>query len=208
VKDVDVTEPGILTADELASVRREYRAATLLPKRTYHDAAIFDWERREILRRDWVLVAREEDAPDPGTYLLAAVDGENLVIVRDRAGRLHAFHNVCRHRGTAVVEEACGKIVRFQCPYHAWIYDLEGRLVRAKHTEDLDDFSLEAYSLAEVRLDTWQGFVFVNLSPEGPSLRDQLGDLVEHLDRFEFGRLRSAKRTEYEVGASTHNSTS
>ena len=100
-----------------------------------------------------------------------------------------------------MVEEACGRIVRFQCPYHAWIYDLEGKLVRAKHTEDLDDFSLEAYSLATVRLETWQGFVFVNLSPEGPSLRDQLGDLVEHLERFDFGRLRSAKRTEYEVGA-------
>ncbi len=196
-----MAEPGILTAAELASVRREYRAASLLPKRTYHDAGIFDWERREILRRDWVLVAREEDAADPGTYLLVQVDGEDLVIVRDRGGRLHAFYNVCRHRGTAVVEEACGKIVRFQCPYHAWIYDLEGKLIRAKHTEDLDGFSFEAYSLAAVRLETWQGFVFVNLSPDGPSLHDQLGDLVEHLDRFEFGRLQSAKRTEYAVGA-------
>ncbi|MGZ8515115.1 MAG: hypothetical protein ACXW4H_06690 [Candidatus Limnocylindrales bacterium] len=58
-----MTGSSILSADELAAVRREYRAATLLPKRTYHDAAIFDWERREILRRGWVLVAREEDAP-------------------------------------------------------------------------------------------------------------------------------------------------
>jgi Rieske 2Fe-2S family protein len=201
VKEVGMAGSGILSAGELASVRREYRAARLLPKRTYHDTAIFDWERREILRGDWILVAREEDAPEPGTYLLVEVDGENLVVVRDRDGRLHAFHNVCRHRGTAVVEEACGRIVRFQCPYHAWIYDLEGRLVRAKHTEDLDEFSLEAYSLASVRLETWQGFVFVNLSPDGPSLRDQLGDLVEHLERFEFGRLRSAKRTEYDVAA-------
>ena len=63
-------EPGILTAAELASVRREYRGATLLPKRTYHDAAIFDWERREILRRDWVLVAREEEVARSG-YLRA-----------------------------------------------------------------------------------------------------------------------------------------
>ena len=194
-------EPSILTAEELASVRREYRAATLLPKRTYHDAGIFDWERREILRRDWVLVAREEDAPDPGTYLLVEVDGESLVVVRNRAGRLHAFHNVCRHRGTAVVEDACGKIVRFQCPYHAWIYDLDGALVRAKHTDDLDDFDFATYSLAEVRLDTWQGFVFINLAAQGPSLHEQLGDLVEHMERFDFGRLRSAKRIEYPVNA-------
>ena len=194
-------EPSVLTAAELASVRREYRGATLLPKRTYHDAGIFDWERREILRRDWVLVAREEDAPDPGTYLLVEVDGENLVVVRNREGRLHAFHNVCRHRGTAVVEDACGKIVRFQCPYHAWIYDLDGSLIRAKHTEDLDEFDFPSYSLASVRLETWQGFVFVNLADDGPSLADQLGDLVEHMDRFDFASLRSAKRIEYAVNA-------
>jgi Rieske 2Fe-2S family protein len=192
---------SILTADELASVRREYRAATLLPKRTYHDAGIFDWERREILRRDWVLVAREEDAPDPGTYLLVQVDGENLVIVRNRDGQLHAFHNVCRHRGTAVVEDACGKAVRFQCPYHAWIYDLDGSLIRAKHTEDLDGFDFETFSLVSVRLDTWQGFVFVNLDAEGPTLREQLGDFVEHMDRFDFASLRSAKQIEYTVNA-------
>jgi glycine betaine catabolism A len=196
-----VSETTILTAEELASVRREYRAATLLPKRTYHDAAIFDWERREILRRDWVLVAREEDAPDPGTYLLVEVDGENLVIVRNRDGELHAFHNVCRHRGTAVVEDACGKVVRFQCPYHAWIYDLDGSLIRAKHTEDLDGFDFETFSLASVRLDTWQGFVFVNLDADGPTLHEQLGDLVEHMERFDFASLRSAKQIEYTVNA-------
>ncbi|HKB29007.1 MAG TPA: aromatic ring-hydroxylating dioxygenase subunit alpha, partial [Candidatus Limnocylindrales bacterium] len=196
-----MADHSILTAAELASVRREYRAATLLPKRAYHDTGIFDWERREILRRDWVLVAREEDAPDPGTYLLVEVDGEDLVIVRGRTGQLRAFYNVCRHRGTAVVEEACGKVVRFQCPYHAWIYDLDGSLIRAKHTDDLEDFSFEGFGLASVRLETWQGFVFVNLAPEGASLDDQLGDLPEHMSRFAFGRLRSARRTEYSVGS-------
>lgn len=98
------------------------------------------------------------------------MDGENLVIVRARDERLRAFHNVCRHRGTAVVEEPCGKVVRFQCPYHAWIYDLDGSLIRAKPTEDLDDFSFDAFGLAVVRLETWQGFVFVNLAATGPSL--------------------------------------
>jgi hypothetical protein len=73
-----VTGPGILTADELASVRREYRGATLLPKRTDHDAGIFDWEGREILRRDWVLVAREEDAPEPGTARSDGPSAERL----------------------------------------------------------------------------------------------------------------------------------
>lgn len=196
-----MAETSILTDAELASVRREYRGASLLPKRTYHDAGIFAWERREILRRDWVLVAREGDTPDPGTYLLVEVAGESLVLVRNREGRLHAFYNVCRHRGTAVVEDACGTVVRFQCPYHAWIYDLDGSLIRARHTEDLDDFDMGRFGLASVRLDTWQGFVFVSLAAEGPSLAEQLGDLVEHMGRFEFGRLRSARQMEYTVNS-------
>ena len=73
---------------------------------------------------------------------LMEVDDETLIVVRGRDDVLRGFYNVCRHRGTAVVEEPCGKAVRFQCPYHAWIYDLEGRLVRAKHTDDLDDFTI------------------------------------------------------------------
>ncbi len=175
-----------LTPDEIAAVRKPYRAASLLPGRAYHDAAIHDFERTEWFRRDWVVVGREEDAGAPGTYFLAEVDDEPLIVVRGRDDVLRAFYNVCRHRGTAVVEEPCGKAVRFQCPYHAWIYDLEGKLVRAKHTDDLDDFSFEGYGLAPVRLETWQGFVFVSLDPEAPPLLDWLGDLAPHLARFDF----------------------
>jgi Rieske 2Fe-2S family protein len=190
-----------ITPDELASVRREYRAASLLPKRAYHDPVIFDWEREHVLRRDWVMVAREEDVPDPGTYSLVEVDRENIIVVRGRDATLRAFFNVCRHRGTAVAEEACGKVVRFQCPYHAWIYDLDGTLIRAKHTDDLDDFSFDRFGLAPIRLETWQGFVFLNLDPEATPLADQLGDLVDHWSRFDFTTLRSAKRVEYDVAA-------
>ena len=99
----------------------------------------------------------------PGTYFLATIDDEPLLIARGRDGELRAFYNVCRHRGTAVVEEPCGSAVRFQCPYHAWIYDLEGKLVRAKHTDDLDDFEMKDFGLVAVRMETWQGFVFVCL---------------------------------------------
>ena len=188
-----------LTPQEIAAVRRPYRAASLLPGRAYHDAAIYEYERREWFRRDWLVVGREEDAAAIGTYFLATVDDEPLVVVRGRDGVLRAFFNVCRHRGTAVVEEPCGKAVRFQCPYHAWIYDLDGTLIRAKHTEDLDDFSLDGFGLVPVRLATWQGFVFVNLAPDGAELLDWLGDLPPHLERFDFGSLRVAHEVAYEV---------
>ena len=79
----------------------------------------------------------------PGRTSWPTVDDEPLIVVRGRDDVLRGFYNVCRHRGTAVVEEPCGKAVRFQCPYHAWIYDLDGSLIRAKHTDDLDDFSFD-----------------------------------------------------------------
>jgi glycine betaine catabolism A len=195
-----VTAPASpLTPDEIAAIRQPYRAASLLPGRAYHDPAIHEFERKEWFRRDWIVVGREEDAPSAGTYFTAEVDDEPLLIARGRDGELRAFFNVCRHRGTAVVEEACGSAVRFQCPYHAWIYDLEGKLVRAKHTEDLEDFSFDRFGLVSVRMETWQGFVFVNLSPEAPPLIEWLGDLPPHLARFDFSHLRVAHTVTYEV---------
>ena len=193
---------SILTAAELASVRREYRAATLLPKRTYHDPAVFEWERANILRTDWVLVGREEDVAEPGSFRRLELDGEDVILVRGRDNQVRAFYNVCRHRGTAVEERECGKAVRFQCPYHAWIYDLDGRLVRAKHTEDLEDFSFEGSGLTAIHTATWQGFVFCSLAEgEVEPLEAQLGDLAEHFARFDFSTLRSAKQITYDVAA-------
>ena len=191
--------PSPLTHDEIAAVRKPYRAASLLPGRAYHDPAIHEFERAEWFRHDWIAVGREEDAGAAGRYFLATVDDEALIVVRGRDDVLRAFYNVCRHRGTAVVEEPCGKAVRFQCPYHAWIYDLDGTLIRAKHTDDLDDFSVEDYGLAPIRLATWQGFVFVSLDPAVEPLADWLGDLGPHLRRFDFGRLRVAHTVTYEV---------
>ena len=192
---------GLLTAGEIAAVRRPYRAATLLPRRAYHDPAFFEHERERWFRRDWQVVGRATDVPEPGTFVLAELDDEPLLIARGRDGAVRAFYNVCRHRGTAVCEAPMGRAVRFQCPYHAWIYDLDGRLVRAPHTTDLEGFSPEAFGLRPVRLDEWQGFLFASLAEDGPGLRDQLGDLLDHLARFDLRDARVAASRTYEVAA-------
>jgi len=193
----------VLSDAEIAAVRRPYLAASLLPGRAYQDEAVFDHERRHWFASDWVCVGRVEDASDAGTYFLAQIADEPLIVVRGRDDVLRAFYNVCRHRGTAVVEAPAGKAVRFQCPYHAWIYDLDGRLIRAKHTEELEDFSFDGYGLVPVGLETWQGFVFVNLDADAPPLAAQLGDLTapDQFGRFDFGTLRSAHREVYEVAS-------
>lgn len=197
--------PAPITPEEIASIRAPFRAAKLLPARAYHDEAIHAWEMDEIFLRDWINVARAEEVPEAGTFLAREILGENVLIVRGRDDVIRAFYNVCRHRGTAVEERDCGKAVRFQCPYHAWIYDLDGRLLRAKHTEDLEDFSFESFALTPIRCETWGGFVFLCFADEEvtPPLEAYMGDWYGHHAGFErdLGRLRRAARLTYELDA-------
>src|SRR5919112_4344276 len=91
----------------------------------------------------WTAVAELSQVEHAGTYVLADVGDDQAIVIRGRDEQLRAFHNVCKHRGSRILEEACGSAVRLQCPYHSWVYDLDGRLVRAKHTETLEDFAFE-----------------------------------------------------------------
>jgi glycine betaine catabolism A len=193
----------LFTPQEIAAVRRPFRAASLLPARAYHEPAVWAFEREQWFFTDWVCVGREEGVAAPGTYQRLDFLGEDVVLVRARDGVLRAFYNVCRHRGTCIVEPAAGSAVRFQCPYHAWIYDLDGTLVRARHTDDLEDFAMEDFGLTPIRLATWQGFVFLCFSEQTPALEAYMGDWFEHHAGFErdYASLRRAARLEYDVAA-------
>ncbi len=193
----------LFTPREIAAVRRPFRAASLLPARAYHDQAVWEFERERWFFGDWVCVGRDEEAATPGTYRRLDFLGEDVLLVRARDGVLRAFYNVCHHRGTCVVEPASGSAVRFQCPYHAWIYDLDGTLMRAPHTEDLEDFQLEDHGLTPIRLAVWQGFVFLCFSEQTPALEAYLGDWFDHHAGFgrDYAGLRQAARLEYQVGA-------
>jgi glycine betaine catabolism A len=198
------TPPNPLSADDVARVRQPVERAEMLPPRVFHDPDVFAFEQREWFAKTWLCVGREEDVAEPGSYQLARAAGEAVIVLRGRDHALRAFHNVCRHRGATLLDEPAGisgKVVRLQCPYHAWVYDFDGSLRRAPHTEAILDFETEDQGLHPVRLDTWQGFIFVNLTPSGPSLAQYLADLPGHVERYPIARLRRARRIEYEVGA-------
>lgn len=193
--------PSPVTAAEVAAVRRPTLEAHLLPPRVFHDPAIFAWEQEAWFAAGWVCVGREEDVARSGEYLLTEIAGESIIVVRSDDGELRAFYNVCRHRGSRVVTEPCGRLVRFQCPYHAWVYDLTGKLHQPRHTETLCDFRLDENGLIPVRLATWQGFIFLSLADDGPSLLAELDDLPEQLARYDLGGLRRARRIDYDIQA-------
>jgi Rieske 2Fe-2S family protein len=190
-----------VTAAEVAAVRQPTVRASLLPPRVYHDPEVFGYEQEAWFAGNWVCVGRTEDAERDGQYFLTSVAGESIIVVRADDGELRAFFNVCRHRGATLVEEPCGALVRFQCPYHAWIYDLRGNLRPPRHTAMLENFDVAEWGLVPIRLDVWQGYVFLELSGAAPPLAEHLGDLPAEFVRYDLAALRRARRIEYDVGA-------
>jgi glycine betaine catabolism A len=199
------TQIGVPSAAELAATRRPVEEAHLLPPRVFHDAAVFEFEKERWFERTWLNVGRAPDFDTPGTYALVDLAGESVIVVRGRDGVLRAFHNVCRHRGSTLVDPPedgdTGSLVRIQCPYHAWIYELDGSLKRAPHTEQLVDFEAAENELLPVRIDTWAGFVFINVDPASADLADYLADLPVAVADYPIASLRRARRIEYDVAA-------
>lgn len=176
--------------------------AKTLPQRYFVSAEIFAEEQAAIFSRQWVLVGHQSQIAQAGEYFVEEVAGESLIIVRDKNGKVHGFYNVCRHRGTRVCKEKNGHLsVAFQCPYHAWTYGLDGRLIGAPHMDDVPGFVKAEHSLQAVHLELWEGFIFVSLA-EGPvALEKAFAPLAGKFSHWNLPNLRSAKRIEYEVRA-------
>jgi Rieske 2Fe-2S family protein len=178
---------------ELGATRRALDRARTLPAAAFTDQAIFGLERRELFGRRWLAPAREEELPAAGSFVTKALAAERVLIVRDESATVHAFYNVCRHRGARLVDAAHGRLRGgIVCPYHAWVYGLDGRLRRAPRMA-LGDRAHEL-GLVAMPLALRDGFVFVNLDREAEA-RPALPDLA----RFGLARLRRAGGLAYEV---------
>lgn len=164
--------------------------------------AVFAKEVERLLLGRWVCVCREDEIAHTGDYRLATVGGESIIVVRDEDGRIRAFYNVCRHRGARLCDRPTGRLrSTIQCPYHAWTYRLDGRLVGAPHMQDHEGFDRDDYPLHAVAIGTWEGFVFLNLAADPEPLDDWLAPLRSRFSRFNLSKLRSARRIEYDVAA-------
>jgi choline monooxygenase len=169
----------------------------------YTDPAIYALEQQRIFRASWQYVELTNQVARPGDFVTATVGAVPAVITRGEDERLRAFANVCRHRGAQVVREACGNRKTLQCHYHAWTYNLDGRLRAAPGMKDEPDFDTSAYPLRPLRLETWGPFIFVNLDADAQPLSHYLGELpalVEATGLRLDGLQRRVRRT-YEIAA-------
>ena len=171
--------------------------------RVYTDPQVFDAEMDRIFGRTWVFVGHESEIPRPGSFKTELVGARRpLLLVRDRAMRVHAFYNVCRHRGAKLCQDEYGTASSFMCLYHGWTYDTDGRFLGAPLQKRMRNFDPAAQGLVEVpRLACRRGFIFASLASDGASLDDHLGRAGHYIDmmvdRAPDGEIEAAYPVKY-----------
>ena len=174
--------------------------AKTIDARWYCSPDVFGEECTRIFERDWICVGHESRLEQPGDYFLTNVAGESLIIVRDGSDAVRALHNVCRHRGTQLVEEEQGHLIGcVQCPYHAWTYALDGALLAARNMQGTVGFDRADYPLHRAACTLEGGFIFVSLAHEPEVLASPLAPLAGKLERWNIEHLREARRVDYVV---------
>lgn len=182
-----------------AAVRRPVGEAFTLPPWCYTSKRFFDREVERLFGKVWNFVGRAERIAKPGDFFTCDVATVPLLIARGVDGVPRAFANTCRHRGCPVAKGE-GHVRAFVCPYHAWTYSTEGALVGTPtDMEGSIGFERKDYGLLPVRLESWGGFMFVNLDPAAPSLADYLGNLPELLADYDCSHMALGRRVEYDV---------
>lgn len=180
-----------------------------LPGHYYTDREIFRQEQERVFETMWFCAVRSADLEKPGAFRTVQIGRESVLITRSRTGELRAFLNICRHRGARLCTEESGEVRRnLQCPYHAWTYDLDGKLVAAPNLTRMPDVDRTTYGLVKVALREWLGYAWVCLADEPPSFEEtvmgatieRLGD-VASIERYRTEGLALGKRITYDVKA-------
>jgi Rieske 2Fe-2S family protein len=180
-----------------------------LPGRSYTDPEVFAEEQVKIFENLWFCAVRAEDLPKPGAFKTVQIGRESVIVVRGRDDRLRAFLNVCRHRGARLCVEPEGEVKRtIRCAYHAWSYDLDGRLAAAPNLAKMPDIDRVEYGLVPVHLREWLGYAWVCLAAEPPSFEEtvsyaateRLGDPAA-IERYHVDKLTLGRRIVYDVKA-------
>ncbi|MCF8474067.1 MAG: aromatic ring-hydroxylating dioxygenase subunit alpha [Emcibacter sp.] len=188
-----------------------------LPSTFYYSNDIFKVEQEQIFCKEWLCVAREEDIPNAGDNKVIEIAGESILLLRNRDGALRSFYNVCRHRGSRLcttdptqnpetgrplVGGGCVSSNRIVCPYHFWSYDFDGNLVTVPHMDVKDDVRKKDFGLHPVGIESWGGFIFINLTPATATPFEESHKLVvKSLKNYPLSSLRIGKSIRYEVDA-------
>ena len=181
--------------DELTEILKSLKYAaelsledsTSMPPEAFTSEALLELEREKIFSKEWVCVGREQELQSTGAYFTTGVNRVPVIITRNYDNNLNALVNVCRHRMTRLADgEGTTRVLT--CPYHSWAYDLDGNLVNAPKMED-KQFYKSKCRLQQLRVETWLGFIFVNLDANAKPLAPRLSPLKKQLENYHIERM-------------------
>ena len=178
---------SILTDELLASFESSidtFENSDTLPAEIYTSEEFLDFERRALFDHEWLCVGLASEIPRSGDWFTKTVNGEPVIVVRGKDGEIRALSAVCQHRAMQVCEGA-GNDTKFTCPYHHWSYGLDGRLLGAPAMERTRDFDKSDWGLPRLRLEIWNGFVFVNFDEEAKQLAPTLSRYAPYLEHYD-----------------------
>lgn len=178
------------------------QGARTMPREIYTSPDIFALEVERIFARNWNLVGRASSLPNPGDYMLREIAGESLIITRSRDGQLRAFFNICRHRGTRICMEHQGTFSEtIQCPYHAWTWTTDGKLIGAPHMHEVENFDKSEFPLHQAALAEADGFIFVNIATAPKPFEEWYAPVLHRFARFNLPGLKVGHSVKYDVRA-------
>lgn len=172
--------------------------ASTLPSNLYIDPSVLAHEKRSIFNATWQLAGRLEQVAAPGSYFTTSIADESIIVVRDAAGKLRAFHNVCRHRAGQVAAGE-GNCRVFQCSYHGWTYALDGSLIGTPDWEGVENFDRAAMGLEPIEVGVWEQLIFVRIdgSSSNISLESFLSDVQSRLTTADVKSMKHQVRRDY-----------
>ena len=185
---------------QMAEAQKRKAGFAMLPY-FYRSQVTFEFELTEILFKSWLFAAHTSQIPEPGDFLLFEVGRDAVIVCRDLQGKLRALANTCRHRGTRICTHPGGNKKVFTCPYHGWVYELDGSLKFAREMDPLKNFDPSGYGLKRLRLIEFHGLIFVNGDPDASDFKQDLQILEPPLRGFDLARAKVIASQTYQVNA-------
>ena len=167
----------------------------------YRSHLVHARELEHLIFKSWIYALHESELPNPGDYQLLEIAEDSIIIARAPDGELHAMHNICRHRGAAVCEEPCGNRATFVCPYHGWVYNLDGSMKAAREMHVLPEFDAAEHGLKKIRLVSYMGLVFINCDPNAVDFLGPLSNLEKPLGAYRLDEAKVAFKKTYRIQA-------
>ena len=175
----------------------QYKSGWSLEQAFYTDPQIFELEWEHIWKKYWLFAGTTAEIPKPGDYFIYTAQNDSIIIIRGNKGEVYAHYNTCRHRGSLICLEERGHSPKLVCPYHQWVYDKDGSLLKARLMPE--DFEVSSFGLHPVQVQVANGLIFISLANDPPDFTKVLRDYAPYLLPYKIDKAKVAYRKRYEV---------